>query len=159
MNRIIVGMADYAIVKCPTKVATLGLGSCIGITFYDPQVKIGGLVHIMLPSIDQARSKENKAKFADTGIVYLVEEMVKQGAVKRRLEAKIAGGASMFSFGDNSQLKIGLRNAEMTKKVLKDLNIPIINEDTGDKYGRTIELDSCNGVLHVKSALKGNKEI
>ena len=159
MNRIIVGMADYAIIKCPTKVATLGLGSCIGITLYDPQVKIGGLVHIMLPSIDQARSKENKAKFADTGIVQLVEEMVKQGAVKRRIEAKIAGGASMFSFGNNSQLKIGLRNAEMTKKVLKDLNIPIINEDTGGKYGRTIELDSCNGILHVKSALKGSKEI
>ena len=159
MNRIIVGMADYAIVKCPTKVTTLGLGSCIGITLYDSQAKVGGLVHIMLPSIDQARSKENKAKFADTGIVYLVEEMVKQGAVKRRLEAKIAGGASMFSFGNNSQLKIGLRNAEMTKKVLKDLNIPIISEDTGDTYGRTIELDSCSGVLHVKSALKGNKEI
>ena len=159
MNRIIVGMADYAIVKCPTKVTTLGLGSCIGITLYDSQAKVGGLVHIMLPSIDQARSKENKAKFADTGIVYLVEEMVKQGAVKRRLEAKIAGGASMFSFGNNSQLKIGLRNAEMTKKVLKDLNIPIISEDTGDTYGRTIELDSCNGVLLVKSALKGNKEI
>ncbi len=159
MNRIIVGMADYAIIKCPTKVATLGLGSCIGITLYDPQVKIGGLVHIMLPSIDQARSKENKAKFADTGIVQLVEEMVKQGAVKRRIEAKIAGGASMFSFGNNSQLKIGLRNAEMTKKVLKDLNIPIISEDTGDKYGRTIELDPCNGILHVKSALKGSKEI
>lgn len=159
MNRIIVGMADYAIVKCPTKVATLGLGSCIGITLYDSQTKIGGLVHIMLPSIDLSRSKGNKAKFADTGIVYLVEEMVKQGAVKRRIEAKIAGGASMFSFGNNSQLKIGIRNAEMTKKVLKDLNIPIISEDTGDTYGRTIELDSCSGVLHIKSALKGIKEI
>lgn len=158
MNRIIVGMADYAVVKCPTKVVTLGLGSCIGITLYDPHAKIGGLVHIMLPSIDQARSKDNKAKFADTGIEYLVEEMVKQGAFKRRLEAKIAGGASMFSFG-NSQMKIGLRNAEMTRKVLKDLNIPIISEDTGDKYGRTIELDPCNGVLHVRSALKDSKEI
>lgn len=91
--------------------------------------------------------------------MHLVEEMVKQGAVKRRLEAKIAGGASMFSFGEKSQIKIGQRNAEMTKNVLKNLNIPIISEDTGDKYGRTIELESCNGVLHVKSALKGNKEI
>ena len=159
MNKIIVGMADYAIVKCPVKVVTLGLGSCIGISLYDSRINIGGLVHIMLPSIDQARSKENKAKFADTGIIQLVEEMVEQGAVKRRLEAKIAGGASMFSFGNNSQLKIGIRNTEMTKKVLKELRIPIINEDTGDKYGRTIELDSCNGALHVRSALKGNKVI
>ena len=159
MNRIIIGMADHAIVKCPVKVVTLGLGSCIGISLYDSQAKVGGLVHIMLPSVDQARSKDNKAKFADTGIVHLVEEMVKQGAVKRRLEAKIAGGASMFSFGNNSQLKIGLRNVEMTIKVLKDLNIPIISEDTGGKYGRTIELDSCNGLLYVKSALNGSKEI
>lgn len=159
MNRVIVGIADYAVVKCPGKVATLGLGSCIGITLYDPRTKIGGLVHIMLPSIDQARSKDNKAKFADTGILLLVDDMVKQGAVKRRLEAKIAGGASMFSFEGKTQLKIGYRNAEMTKKILKDLNIPIISEDTGEKYGRTIELNSCDGILNVKSAIKGSKEI
>lgn len=159
MNRIIVGMADYAVTKSPVKLVTLGLGSCVGIALYDSRVRVGGLVHIMLPSIEQARSKDNKAKFADTGIVYLLEEMAKQGAVKRRIESKIAGGASMFSFGKSSQLEIGKRNIEATKRVLIDLSIPIIGEDTGKNYGRTIELDTDTGDLSIKNAARANKII
>ena len=159
MNKIIVGMADYAVTKSPVKLVTLGLGSCVGIAMYDSQVRVGGLVHIMLPSIEQARSKDNKAKFADTGIVYLLEEMAKQGAVKRRIESKIAGGASMFSFGKNSQLQIGKRNVEATKRVLIDLRIPIVAEDTGKDYGRTIELDTDTGELLIKSAARINKTV
>lgn len=159
MNKIIVGMADYAVTKSPVKLVTLGLGSCVGITLYDSHVQVGGLVHIMLPSIEQARSKDNRAKFADTGIVYLLEEMAKQGAVKRRIESKIAGGASMFSFSKNSQLQIGKRNIDATKRVLIDLRIPIVGEDTGKDYGRTIELDTNTGELSIKSANKLQKAI
>jgi chemotaxis protein CheD len=120
MSKIIVGVADYAVARKPTRLITMGLGSCVGISLYDPYTQIGGLVHIMLPSIDHARSKDNKAKFADTGIAYLMEEMQKEGAMKRRVVAKIAGGASMFSFTNESNMNIGERNVEMTKKVLDD---------------------------------------
>ncbi|WP_292469225.1 chemotaxis protein CheD [Methanolobus sp.] len=154
---IIVGMADSAVVKKPGKLTTLGLGSCVGISLYDKSTGVGGMVHIMLPSIEQARSKENTAKFADTGIPALLDGMVDIGAYKHRTTAKIAGGASMFSFNSNTQLNIGERNVAATKQVLKELKIPIIAQDTGENYGRTIILDTENGELTVKSARKGIK--
>lgn len=155
IDMIVVGMADSAVAKSPEKLTTLGLGSCIGITLYDPHVKVGGLVHIMLPNIKQARAKDNPAKFADAGILSLIDEMVECGALKRRMWAKIAGGAHMFSFSGNEHMKIGKRNIEETKLVLSELNIPLIAEDTGMNYGRTIIFDTNNGEFLVKSALKG----
>ncbi|MCS3922975.1 chemotaxis protein CheD [Methanosalsum natronophilum] len=154
MNIITVGMADYAIGTSPISLTTLGLGSCVGITLYDSKTKLGGLLHIMLPSVDQARSKENLAKFADTGIPLLIDDIIERGASKRRLEAKIVGGASMFS-SKNGNLKIGERNISSTKEVLYKLNIPIKGQDTGKNYGRTIKLDTNTGNLTVKSALYG----
>lgn len=159
MSKIIVGMADYAVARKPTRLITMGLGSCVGITLYDPYVQIGGLVHIMLPSVNHGRSKANKAKFADTGIAYLMEEMQKKGAVKRRVVAKIAGGSSMFSYNNESQMNIGERNVEMTKKVLDELKVQVVSEDTGKDYGRTIELNTETGMLQVRSVRNGNKEI
>ena len=155
---ITIAMADYAVARSPEKLTTLGLGSCIGVTLYDPLTKVGGMIHIMLPSIDKGRSKENTAKFADTGIKLLVEEMIKKGAAMKRLEAKVAGGAHMFSFS-NKSLSIGKRNAEAAKKILGEMKIPIVAEDIGKDYGRTLILDIDNGTLTVKSALKGNKTI
>ncbi|WP_407357054.1 chemotaxis protein CheD [Methanolobus sp. WCC5] len=154
---IVVGMADSAVARKPTKLTTLGLGSCVGISLYDKSTGIGGMVHIMLPSIEQARSKDNIAKFADTGIPHLLDSMVADGAFRHRISAKIAGGASMFSFNSNTQLNIGERNVTATKLTLKELKIPIVAEDTGQNYGRTIILDTENGELTVKSALKGIK--
>ncbi len=91
-----VGMADLNICKSPNAITTLGLGSCIGIALYDPVTKIGGLAHIMLPDSTQIRNNANIAKFADTGITELVSRMVRAGASRTRLVAKIAGGAKMF---------------------------------------------------------------
>ncbi len=91
-----VGMADLNICKSPNAITTLGLGSCIGIAIYDPVTKIGGLAHIMLPDSTKIRNNSNIAKFADTGIVELVNRMVRAGAGRTRMVAKIAGGAKMF---------------------------------------------------------------
>ncbi len=154
---IIVGMADSAVAKMPEKLTTLGLGSCIGISLYDGRNHIGGMVHIMLPSIENARAKDNRAKFADTGIPDLIDSMIKQGAAKHHLTAKIAGGARMFSFTSNNNLNIGERNLAATKEMLKKLRVKIVAEDTGENYGRTIILDTETGQLTVKSALKGEK--
>jgi chemotaxis protein CheD len=154
---IIVGMADSAVAKKPAKLTTLGLGSCVGISLYDKSTGVGGMVHIMLPSIENARAKDNIDKFADTGIPALIDTMVEEGAYKHRTTAKIAGGASMFSFNSKTQLNIGERNVAATKDALKLLKIPIVAEDTGQNYGRTIVLDTENGELTVKSALKGIK--
>lgn len=147
-----VGMADLKVSGHPSVLTTLGLGSCVGIALYDSRKKIIGLAHIMLPSSNIATANNNRAKFADTGIVDLVEEMVALGADRKYLVAKIAGGAQMFSFTSaNEAMKIGLRNAEATRNVLAGLNIPIKGEDTGGNCGRTIELSSEDGRLMVKT--------
>ena len=160
MGIIKVGMADLNITMAPGILTTLGLGSCVGIALYDKHNKIAGLAHIMLPSSKEIKNNENKAKFADTGIDLLIEMMIKKGAKKENLTAKVTGGSQMFSFNNNSSvLKIGERNVIATKEKLNDLNIRIISEDTGGNYGRTIELDAEDGLLLVKTIGHGEKII
>ncbi|MGB9678645.1 MAG: chemotaxis protein CheD [Thermoanaerobacteraceae bacterium] len=155
-----VGMADAKITKNPGILTTVGLGSCIGIVLYDSVSKIAGLVHIMLPYSTNMSNSTNKLKFADTGIEALIEIMTKEGANQKRLVSKIAGGAQMFSTKINSDImNIGLRNAAATKEVLNKLGIPIIAEDVGGTYGRTIEFYSENGKLLVKTIGYGTKFI
>ncbi|MGB3907051.1 MAG: chemotaxis protein CheD [Methanomethylovorans sp.] len=156
---IVIGMADYAVSRSPEKLTTLGLGSCVGIALYDPVAKIGGLIHIMLPTIENARFKDNCAKFADSGIPCLIEEMIRIGAVRRRLVAKIAGGAKMFSFNSDASLNIGERNVQATKMVLSEMKVPLISEDVGKNYGRTVLLDTDTGVYYIKSAIMGENII
>ncbi len=155
-----VGMADLNIAKAPEKLTTLGLGSCVGITLYDKANKLGGLAHIMLPSSLEIKKNSNKAKFADTGIDELIEIMIKKGANKRNLVAKIAGGSQMFNFNSNNNiLKIGERNVIATKQKLKEINIKVIAEDTGGNFGRTIVLDPEDGSLFIRTIGHGEKTI
>lgn len=161
MGQIIkVGMADLKVGKGPDIVTTLGLGSCVGIALYDPVTKIGGLAHIMLPDSTKIRHNSNKAKFADTGIIELIEELKNLGANQNRLVAKLAGGAQMFEFNVAKEIgNIGGRNVEASKEVLKNCNIPILAEDTGLNYGRTVELHCENGDFLIKSVGKPVKTI
>ena len=140
MSEIIkVGMADLNVCVAPNGITTLGLGSCVGIALRDPVTKIGGLAHIMLPDSTSIRNNTNIPKFADTGIEELVKQVVAKGASRARLVAKIAGGAQMFAFQTQSDMvRIGERNVEASKKKLRELKIPILAEDTGKNYGRTV---------------------
>jgi len=159
-NIIKIGMADLNTTVSPGILTTLGLGSCVGICLYDPITKIAGMAHIMLPSSKNIKNNSNKAKFADTAIEKLIEDMVKTGANKIRLTGKIAGGAQMFSFmNKNDIMKIGERNVQAVKEILRELKIPIKAEDTGGNYGRTIEFHSDNGCLIVKTIGHGIKRI
>ncbi len=154
MSEIIkVGMADLKTCVSPNGVTTLGLGSCVGIALRDPTNGIGGLAHIMLPDSTAIRnSQQNIAKFADTGIEELVRQMEKLGAKRSRIVAKIAGGATMFSFqGRANSMQVGERNVEATKQKLKKMNIPILAEDTGANYGRTVVFYPQTGEFHIKA--------
>ncbi|NLP15700.1 MAG: chemotaxis protein CheD [Clostridiales bacterium] len=154
-NTIKVGMADANVCKPPDMITTLGLGSCVGIVLYDPVKKIAGLVHVMLPDSTKIMNNSNKYKFADTGIDTLIQDMINIGAIRKNLVSKIAGGAQMFSFSNNLEMmRIGERNVEATKDKLKQLGIPILAEDTGANYGRTIEFYTETGLLHIKSVGK-----
>lgn len=155
-----VGMADLNVCKDPDIITTLGLGSCIGIALYDPVTKIGGLAHIMLPDSTKMRNNSNIAKFADTGIEELLKRVIKEGASKTRLVAKIAGGAKMFEVSGLSDIgNVGLRNAEASKAKLKELGIRLVAEDTGLNYGRTVELHCDTGEYYIKSVGKPIKII
>jgi chemotaxis protein CheD len=126
------------------------LGSCVGICIYDRMKKMGGLAHILLPDSTGPGSPE---KFAQTAIPMLIEQLVKQGCRKEFMSAKIAGGASMFKFKTESSLGlIGERNIEMVRKVLKEVEIPILAEDVGGNAGRVIDLYINDGHIKVKAA-------
>lgn len=135
-----VGMADLNVCNSPDGLTTLGLGSCVGIALRDPVLKVGGLAHIMLPDSTAIRGgSSNIPKFADTGIEELVRRMEALGAKRNRLTAKLAGGATMFATQSKSDLvKIGERNVLASKQKLAELKIPILAEDTGKNYGRTV---------------------
>ena len=155
-----VGLADYKVGQSPATLISYGLGSCIGVSLYDPQTKIGGLLHIMLPDSTKARASDNPAKFADTGFPLMLKDVLKMGASQSRLVAKIAGGAQMFAFANATDImRVGARNAEAVKKILKDHRIRLIAEDTGGTYGRTVSIDLTNGAYKVKTIDKGEKEI
>lgn len=156
MSQVIrVGMADLNVCKSPDIITTLGLGSCIGLTLYDPVTKIGGMVHYMLPDSTQMRNNSNIAKFADTGIDELLRRVVKAGASRTRLVAKIAGGAKMFEVSGMSNVgNIGERNAIAARDKLKELNIRLLAEDTGLNYGRTVELHCETGEFYIKAVGK-----
>lgn len=156
MSEVIrVGMADLNICKSPDIITTLGLGSCIGLTLYDPGTKIGGMVHYMLPDSTQMRNNSNIAKFADTGIDELLKRVLAAGANRGRLVAKIAGGAKMFEVSGMSNVgNIGERNAIAAKEKLKELKIRLVAEDTGLNYGRTVELHCDTGEFYIKSVGK-----
>jgi chemotaxis protein CheD len=159
-NLIKVGMADLKVAKAPDRLTTLGLGSCIGLSLYDPAIHVGGLVHYMLPDSTKLKNNTNYAKFGDTGILALYKMVLAQGANKRRLVAKMAGGACMFTAnGSSAAGRVGERNVDMAKRVLKVLNIPLIAEDTGLNYGRTVELDCMTGDFLIKSVGKPSKVV
>ncbi len=150
-----VRMAEYSVEKSPTRLITIGLGSCVGVAIYDRSNKIGGLIHIMLP---ENKKGVRPAKFADTGIPLLIEKMEEMGAVRWKMNAKIAGGAHMFSSADRDlNIKVGDRNIEAVRNVLSSEKIDIIGEDVGKNYGRTIEFNTENGEVLVRSYKTGNK--
>lgn len=155
-----VGIAELKTAFAPVRIITTGLGSCVGICLWDPILKIGGMVHIMLPDSTLVKTVLNKAKYADSGINLLIENMCKCGTEPHRLVAKIAGGAQMFEFpGQSNLLRIGERNVIVVKSILEAKKIKILAEDTGGNYGRTIEFYTDSGKLFVKTINKGVKVI
>ena len=155
-----VGMADLNICSGSDSITTLGLGSCVGVVLWDPTTKICGMVHVMLPDSTTIRNNSNVAKFADSGIDELLKRVLAKGARRQNLVAKIAGGAKMFSVQNKSDLiSIGERNVAASIKKLKQLNIPLKAQDTGDNYGRTVTFYPATGQYHIKRVGKELKII
>ncbi len=155
-----VGIADLNVGKAPQKLVTIGLGSCIGVTIYDPISKVGGMAHVMLPDSTTVKNNDNIAKFADTGVRDLYTKVQRKGGDPANFVAKMAGGAQMFRFSNQSDsVRVGDKNILAVKKALRELGVPVRASDVGDSYGRTVEFDLETGILLVKTIGKGEKEI
>lgn len=157
MSNIIVGISDLKVSRSPDVLVTYALGSCVGICIYDSVAKIGGLSHIMLPNSSLVSNPQPIQRFADTAIEAMVKELEGRGARRTRMTAKIAGGAQMFNVnGSLSPISnIGARNVKEVKSVLAALRIPIIAEDVGQNFGRTLYFSLEDGIMTIKSAVKG----
>ena len=155
-STVTVGISDLNVVKAPDVLVTYALGSCVGICLYDSMTKVAGLSHIMLPSSSLNNDTRQACRFADTAIVILVKKMEQAGASPRRLKAKIAGGAQMFTAISNSSISnIGQRNVAAVRETLGKLGIPIVADDTGKDFGRTLYFSAEDGSMRIKSVKKG----
>lgn len=153
----IVGIAQLAICHSPHKLTCLGLGSCVAVIMHDPAMKIGGIVHVLLPKAPNNCDREEK--YADTGTRKLFRELTTHGANKERLLAKLVGGAQMFTALDLSIANIGRENGFMARKVLGELRVKIVAEDLYGHRGRNITLDPANGFVTVQTTFGPTKVI
>jgi chemotaxis protein CheD len=139
-------MADCRIAGGADQVlTTYALGSCIGLAIYDPQIKVGGLLHYMLPdsAIDPVRGRVNPYMFADTGIPRMLEQICGRGAVKRRLVVRAAGGAQMMD--QENVFDIGKRNYLALRTILWKAGVLVHAEAIGGTRSRTVRLEIATG--------------
>ena len=160
MAEIVVGISDVKVSKNPSDVlVTYALGSCIGVAVYDPIVKVGGLLHYMLPdsTLDPDKAKGKPAMFADTGIPLLFKSCYQLGAEKKRMVVKVIGGASILD--DTNYFRIGQKNIMALRKIFWKNNVLIDKEDTGKNCNRTVRLHIASGLVVVKASGEDAKEL
>lgn len=160
MKQRIIGIAEMQVSADTHEVlVTYSLGSCIGLVIYDPQARVGGILHYMLPdsSLDPLRAKEKPAMFADTGIPLLFKSAYMLGLEKRRARVVLVGGAQILD--DSGYFNIGKRNYAMARKILWRNNVLVDAEDVGGRVNRTVYLDMATGKTMVKSPGQELKEL
>lgn len=156
----IVGVGEVRVAKSASGVlACLGLGSCIAVCAYDPVSRVGGMTHIVLPS-SMGKNGPGLEKYADKAVPLLLKRMEQKGAVRRRLNVKLVGGARLSrapGFGDTFQT--GDRNRKETEKALAAEGIPISAAATGGEVGRTVRMFLDTGKVVVRTGGNESREL
>ncbi len=146
-----VGIGDMKFTRGEGTIITYALGSCVGVSFYDPMLHLGALLHVMLPAMYQS-TDSNIYKYADTGIRETIRKLTAFGLVKSRTVVKIAGGAKMFEISGNADFgNIGQRNINMVKQILAEERLHVVREDTGGSHARTMLLQVENGDVKIRT--------
>lgn len=151
------GMAELKVARPPDKLAVYGVGSCVVLALWDPEAKVAGLAHSMLPTAAaQPGGEEQPAKFCDTAVGALVAAMEAEGAQRGRMVARLVGGANMFSFTAREQgpLTLGERNLFSARETLRSWGLPLRGEECGGDKGRSVEVDAADGSCMVWSAFQ-----
>jgi chemotaxis protein CheD len=132
-------------------IVTHGLGSCLGITLYDPLAGIGGLLHVMMPAAcaNPEKAKANPCMFVDTALPAFFDALQTAGANVARCRLKVAGGAAV---NGNDHFEIGKRNYVTLKKVLWKCGTLIDSQDVGGAVARTLYLQIGTGRVWLNKA-------
>jgi chemotaxis protein CheD len=155
-GEIIVKVADLRFGTGKDILVTIGLGSCVAIVLYDATARVGGLAHVLLPTPALSRQDSNPAKFPQTAVPLLLEQMGQHGASIRRISARLIGGASMFSgLGAPGTIQMGERNVVAARQTLHQHGVAIVGEATGGDFGRTVRLWVADGRVEVSSVAHG----
>ena len=147
----VVGISEMAVsTDVHEVIVTYALGSCLGISMFDPQANVGGLIHCMLPlsKNDPDKARVKPCMYTDTGVVTLLQTMMDKGADKKRLIVKVAGGASPLD--KCGRFKIGERNLTVLRKVLWKNDLLLRGEDVGGTVPRTMTLYMSAGQTTIK---------
>jgi chemotaxis protein CheD len=147
----VVGVGDVAVsVSAGDLLITYSLGSCIGLTLYDPAARVGGLLHAQMPLSTTApqKARERPAMFVDTGVATLLQAVLELGASRHTLIACVAGAANHL--GDNGFFEKGRRNHVVLRKMLWKNDIMIAGEEVGGTVSRTLSLDMSVGRTILK---------
>jgi chemotaxis protein CheD len=155
-----VGVSDMKVSDDPESVlVTYSLGSCIGIAIYDPVVRVGGLLHFMLPelSLDPNKAKKNPYMFADSGIPALFKAAYELGSKKQRMKVVVAGGSQTMD--QQGFFNIGKRNDMAVRKIFHRNNVFIDYRDVGGIVNRTVRLSVKSGEVSIKVSGRGEKKI
>jgi chemotaxis protein CheD len=154
-----VGLAQCRVAKAPMVMVTMALGSCLGIVLFDDTTKIGALAHVMHPKRELVKNNMNRAKFVDSAIALMLGRMVKRGARRKSIVAKIFGGARMFKNinGTPGVLQIGEKNVSAAREQLGIMGVPIVAEDVGGTQGRTISFNVSDGTVLLRDAFDREK--
>jgi chemotaxis protein CheD len=149
-GRVQVGVADMAVATdAAIEIVTHALGSCIGITVWDPEIRVGGMLHFMLPTGSPEKAASNPAMFGDTGIPLLFKSLYAMGAVKERLVVCAAGGAEVLQ--DDNTFRVGTKNRTLLRKIFWTNSVLLAAEDTGGNNARTMHLSLSDGRVEIRS--------
>jgi len=148
-QRVHVKMGDLQVMVGEGTLYTIGLGSCVAVALYDPDTRVAGFAHIMLPD-DSSAHDPRTGRFAPTAIPQLLECMLSEGADVGRTYARIAGGAAMFKDALPRSAVLGERNVTAVKVALEKAGVPLRAEDTGGTFGRSVYLDAGDGSLTIR---------
>lgn len=148
----IVRAGDHKVGRAEGTLMVRGLGSCVAVILYDERERVGGLAHILLPDPSFSTNSERRMRFATTAVPALVSEMETAGACRDRITARLVGGASMFrDLLPKDRPNMGERNVVATRSVLAEVGIPVLGEDVGGDYGRTVQFELAGGQVRVRS--------
>jgi chemotaxis protein CheD len=160
MNKIPVPIATYRLAESPDLLVVYGVGSCVVVVLFDPDLKIGAMAHVMLPGKGEEGKSLPPAMYSEQAIEAMLKELAQRGSSRERLVAKIAGGAQMFALPScSADYSPGQRNVEMVVRKLNDAGIPLIAADVGKYHGRSVEFHTDTGRMLIGTVSEGSKEI